>query len=93
MHPGRCQYPGKESEAMVVGKSVTRVDARDKVTGSAKFTDDLIMPGCLVAKVYHAEIAHGRVVSIDTSQAPKAMPFFFTCLDTSEVSTEESVRL
>lgn len=69
MHPGRCQYPGKESEAMVVGKSVTRVDARDKVTGSAKFTEDLIMPGCLVAKVYHAEIAHGRVVSIDTSQA------------------------
>ena len=54
---------------MVVGKSVARVDAYDKVTGRAKFTDDLVMPGCLVARVYHARIGHGRVVSIDTSKA------------------------
>ena len=54
---------------MVVGKSVARVDAYDKVTGRAKFTDDLVMPGCLVARVYHARIGHGRVVSIDTSEA------------------------
>lgn len=54
---------------MVVGKSVARVDAYDKVTGRAKFTDDLVPAGCLVAKIYHADIAHGKVISIDTSEA------------------------
>lgn len=54
---------------MVVGKSVTRVDAYEKVTGRAKFTGDMIPAGCLVGMVYHAEIAHGRVASIDISKA------------------------
>ena len=51
----------------MVGKSVPRVDAYDKVTGRAKFTDDLILDKCLVAKIYHAKIGNGIVRSIDTS--------------------------
>ena len=35
----------------MIGKSVPRVDAYEKVTGRAKFTDDLVPPRCLVAKV------------------------------------------
>lgn len=54
---------------MAVGKSVARVDAYEKITGRAKFTEDLAPAGCLVAKVYHAGIAHGKVLSIDTSEA------------------------
>ncbi len=54
---------------MAVGKSVTRVDAYEKVSGRAKFTDDMILDKCLVARVYHSEIANGRVISIDTSKA------------------------
>ena len=38
----------------MIGKSVPRVDAYEKVTGRAKFTDDLILNKCLVARVYHA---------------------------------------
>lgn len=53
----------------MIGKSVPRVDAYDKVTGRAKFTDDLILDKCLVAKVYHAKIGNGIVKSIDTSAA------------------------
>ena len=53
----------------MIGKSVPRVDAYDKVTGRAKFTDDMILNHCLVAKVYHATIGNGRVISIDTSEA------------------------
>lgn len=34
----------------MIGKSVPRVDAYDKVTGRAKFTDDLVPDNCLVAK-------------------------------------------
>ena len=55
--------------AMVVGESVTRVDAYDKITGRAKFTDDLAPSGCLVGKICHARIAHGRVTAIDTREA------------------------
>ena len=53
----------------MIGKSVPRVDAYDKVTGRAKFTDDMILNKCLVAKVYHATIGTGVVKSIDTSEA------------------------
>ena len=55
----------------MTGKSVKRVDAYDKVTGRAKFTDDMVPRNCLVAKVYHAKIGNGIVKSIDTSEAEK----------------------
>lgn len=55
----------------MTGKSVKRVDAYDKVTGRAKFTDDMVPRNCLVAKVYHAKIGNGIVTSIDTSEAEK----------------------
>ena len=55
----------------MIGKSVPRVDAYEKVTGRAKFTDDLVPPRCLVAKVLHATIGNGIVTSIDTSEAEK----------------------
>lgn len=53
----------------MIGKSVPRVDAYEKVTGRAKFTDDMILNKCLIAKVYHAAIGNGIVKSIDTSEA------------------------
>ena len=53
----------------MIGKSVPRVDAYEKVTGRAKFTDDMILDKCLVAKVCHATIGNGIVKSIDTSEA------------------------
>lgn len=53
----------------MVGKSITRVDAYDKVTGRAVFTDDMILDKCYVAKVLHAKIGNGIVTSIDTSEA------------------------
>ena len=39
----------------MIGKSVPRVDAYDKVTGRAKFTDDIAPANCLVAKVYQCK--------------------------------------
>ena len=53
----------------MIGKSVPRVDAYEKVTGRAKFTDDLILNKCLVARVYQAKIGNGVVKTIDTSEA------------------------
>lgn len=58
---------------MAVGKSIPRVDAYEKVSGRAKFTEDLMPKSCYVAKVLHSTIGNGRVVSIDTGKA-EALP-------------------
>ena len=60
----------KEKEH-IVGKSVKRVDAFEKVTGRAKYVDDLCDRNVYVAKVLHSDIAHGYVRSVDTSEAEK----------------------
>lgn len=52
-----------------VGKSVARHDARDKVTGAAKFVDDLQFRPVLYAKIFRSPYAHARIISIDTSAA------------------------
>ncbi|MBW2366340.1 MAG: xanthine dehydrogenase molybdenum-binding subunit XdhA [Deltaproteobacteria bacterium] len=54
---------------MTVGKSVRRVDGVAKVTGKARYTDDLSMPGMRVAKYLRSTVAHGRVLRIDTGRA------------------------
>ena len=58
---------------MAVGKALPRVDGVAKVTGQARYTDDFTMPGMRVAKYLRSTIAHGRVVTIDTSRA-RALP-------------------
>lgn len=56
-------------EFAVVGKSVNRVDGRERVTGAARYTYDVSLPGMLHAAVLRSPHAHARIVSIDTSQA------------------------
>jgi CO/xanthine dehydrogenase Mo-binding subunit len=55
-----------------VGSSLSRVDARDKVTGAAQYPGDIDRPGMLWLKVLFAERPHARVRRIDTSQAAAA---------------------
>ena len=71
---------------MYVGKKVTRVDAYDKVIGRTKYTDDLCDKSAYIARVLHSTIAHGRVLSIDTSEAEKipGVVRVFTCFDLKE---------
>lgn len=54
---------------MPVGTSPERVDAQAKVTGRARYTDDMTMPGMRHAKYVRSPIAHGLVTHIDTSKA------------------------
>lgn len=71
---------------MSVGKSLPRVDAYEKVTGRARYTEDLTPPGALVARVLHSTIANGYVVRMDTSKA-RAIPGVVrvvTCFDVPE---------
>ena len=72
---------------MYIGTNVKRVDGYDKVTGRAKFTEDLCPKDALVAKVLHATIAHGYVRAIDKSEAEKipGVVKIFTCFDVPDL--------
>ena len=54
-----------------VGRSVPRLEARDKVTGRAEYTHTMRLPGMLHAKIFRSTVAHGRIKSVDTSAAKK----------------------
>lgn len=56
-------------ETKIVGQSLPRLDAKDKVTGQARYPGDFSMPGMLHAKVVWSEYPHAWVRRIDTSQA------------------------
>ena len=72
---------------MIIGKSIPRVDAMDKVLGRAKFTEDLIPPDALVAKVLHSTFANGLIKSIDVSQAASlpGVEKIVTCFDVPDI--------
>ncbi|MBX6772162.1 MAG: xanthine dehydrogenase family protein molybdopterin-binding subunit [Chloroflexi bacterium] len=60
-------------DTVVVGQRVPRVDALDKVTGRAKYTADLKLPGMLYGAFLRSPHAHARIKRIDTSKA-EALP-------------------
>jgi CO/xanthine dehydrogenase Mo-binding subunit len=53
----------------VVGQSVRRLDAIDKVTGRARYVTDLAQPGMLYAALLRSPHAHARIRSIDVAAA------------------------
>ena len=55
----------------VVGKSVPRVDAEERVKGQALYAPDLTLPGTLHCKILRSPHAHARIVKIDTSRAER----------------------
>ncbi len=62
-----------DKEYKVVGTRPVRHDGADKVTGIARYSADLNLPGMLYGKVLRSPHAHARIRSIDTSKA-EAMP-------------------
>ena len=57
------------SELRYVGKPVARDDAIDKVTGTARYTHDLAVPGMLHAALVTSPHASARIVCVETSTA------------------------
>lgn len=72
---------------MAVGKCVRRVDAHDKVTGAAKYTEDIMIPNCLVARLVRSTIANGKVLAIDIEEAltVPGVVQIFTCFDVPDI--------
>jgi nicotinate dehydrogenase subunit B len=57
------------SEFGVVGKSLPRTDAAEKVTGRARFSGDILLPGMLYASILRPPAHGARLKKVDTSGA------------------------
>jgi CO/xanthine dehydrogenase Mo-binding subunit len=67
-----CSSPAEidgDLPIMAVGASTARIDGVEKVTGSAKFTGDIFLPGLLEGKVLRSPMPHAEIESIDASKA------------------------
>ena len=63
--------PGTAKVGAQVGRSVPRLEGRDKVTGRAEYTHTMRLPGMLYAKLFRSTMPHGKIKSVDTSAAKK----------------------
>jgi xanthine dehydrogenase YagR molybdenum-binding subunit len=54
---------------MTIGKPTSRVEGRDKVTGRARYSGDVILPGMLHGVIVGAPVAAGRLISLDSAAA------------------------
>ena len=61
------------SATNVIGKSITRPDAHDKVTGGKKYPVNYSLPGMLHMKILRSPYPHAKIKSIDASAA-EALP-------------------
>ena len=57
----------------IIGKAHPKIDGIAKATGAAVYTDDLVLPGMLHAKILRSPHAHARIKSID-ARAALALP-------------------
>lgn len=73
---GRC----RETDAVrnvgrlgmiTVGKSTRRLDGAEKVTGAARYTEDLVLPGMLYARLLLSPYPHARIVRLSKDAALK----------------------
>jgi 4-hydroxybenzoyl-CoA reductase alpha subunit len=53
----------------VVGKSLRKPDAMGKVSGQARFADDLVLPRMLFARILRSPLPHARIRHVDVSRA------------------------
>ena len=58
--------------ASTFGSGIRRREDPRLITGSAKYTDDIVLPGMLHAALLRSPYAHARIESIDTSAAEAA---------------------
>ena len=60
-----------KSQFRVIGKRITRIDAKDKVTGKLIYPSDYYSDDMLWGKVLRSKYPHAKIKSINTSRAEK----------------------
>ncbi|MCL4458436.1 MAG: molybdopterin-dependent oxidoreductase [Chloroflexi bacterium] len=73
----------------LVGASILRSDAKDKVTGRAIYAADLFFPNMLYGQALRAQLPHAEIIRIDTSKA-RAMAGVEAVLTAEDVPGENS---
>jgi CO/xanthine dehydrogenase Mo-binding subunit len=58
-----------DANLIYIGKSQPRIDGQERVSGKAKYTSDIELPGMLYAKVLRSPYPHARIKKIDISKA------------------------
>jgi len=61
--------PHPSSDLQYVGKPARRVDALDKVLGTAKYVGDYYLPGMVYARALRSTLPHARIVRLDVTPA------------------------
>jgi isoquinoline 1-oxidoreductase len=59
----------KKSEFKIMGTSRLRADSMEKVTGQAKYSGDIQLPGMLCARILRPPSLGARLINADTSEA------------------------
>src|SRR6266571_5167988 len=59
----------------LIGVSLPRVEGREKVTGTAGYAADVLLPGMLWGKILHSTEPHARLKRVDASKA-RQLPGF-----------------
>ena len=71
-----------------VGSSLPRIDAVEKVTGTAVYAGDIDLPGQAWLKIVYAGVAHARIIGVDIAAA-RAMPGVIAVLTAADVPVNE----
>lgn len=69
--PKPSHKPSAWKKTKVIGKRLPRVDAYERVSGSAVYPSDTSLPDMLYGAILRCPHAHARVLSIDTREAEK----------------------
>jgi xanthine dehydrogenase YagR molybdenum-binding subunit len=67
--PAPGEQPAPWGETQVVGRARPRVDAYERVSGSARYPSDLVLPGMLYGAILRCPHPHARVRKCDTDAA------------------------
>src|SRR5687768_17494393 len=73
-----------------LGKGRKIIDGKEKVTGRARFTADIVLPRMLYVRPVLSPYAHARIVSIDKSEAEK-VPGVVAVLTAQDLPTRDKL--
>jgi CO/xanthine dehydrogenase Mo-binding subunit len=68
----------------IVGQRIGRLDGVDKVSGTARFSADVTLPGLVWGKALRSPLPHARIRRIDTSKA-RALPGVLAVLTAADL--------
>ncbi len=82
--------PVQADESGLVGQSLRRVDAAAKTLGTAKYADDLLLPGMAYASAVRSRYPRARVLSIDKGAA-LAVPGVIAVIAAEDIPGERKI--